>query len=156
MMCGKNAETSKKAFIAICMVVVSIGILLLAFQIPDSQRAEMSGARLLPVIVAALLVVLSLLQGIAVLTGHDGQQGQTDRISYQRWIVVIGLLVAYACVLESIGFVLATFFLVLLLASLFGMTGMRVMLVFSGTLTITVWLLFTKLFGNYLPKGFYF
>lgn len=131
-------KNRQRAFVAACMAALSIGILVLAMQIPDSERIGIPGAGLLPVLVAALLVALSLLQCVASFRGHDRQEAQTDRINYLRWIIVIGLLVAYACVLELIGFIIATFFLVLQLASLLGMTGRGTILVFSGTLTITV------------------
>lgn len=73
-----------------------------------------------------------------------------------RWgkvIYVIALLVAYTCVLDEIGFIIATFALLVLLFKTVDPQSWLVSLTGSALATGAAWLVFVAWLGTQLPAG---
>lgn len=147
-----NPERKAEIATAFTMAATSVLFLALAVQIRDSAGL-LSGARLVPVIVTSLMVVFSVIRCFSVHRTPQEQWSPSSTPDYHKWVIAIFALLIYAGILETAGFLVATFALLVVLAPLFGTRKLLANIIASATITVGIWLLFTKIFGSYLPPG---
>lgn len=146
-------EKRKSLIVGLCMMVSSLVILLFSLHLPSTQRLGITGTGLIPVVVSIGMLILSVINSVSACIAHNESKPRQMPIRYIRWLVGVGLLIVYSLVLEVLGFLISTFGLLLLLVPLFGLTRMKNVFVYSFILTVTIWFLFSKVFGSYLPAG---
>lgn len=136
------------------MVIASSVLLGMSLQIKDAPHMRLSGSSLIPVTVSAAMLVCSIIRCAVSVAIKDKEATQTQTINhnYRRLIIAIILLIAYALVLESIGFIVSSAILLAVLALLFGLINPLKILALSLSVTLGSWLLFAKIFGSYLPS----
>lgn len=150
-------NTGKKQNIAVALsMFAASGILfVLALRLDDSTHLGMTGTRLVPVIATTAMLVFSAARCVMALVQRGGEVSPRDKSNSLRWFVVIVLLILYAVFLEVIGYFVATFILLLIVAPLFGLKNPAVVFGLSLITTTATWLLFTKAFGGYLPTALF-
>lgn len=139
--------------IGLCMLIISIVLVGMSLRIKDAQYMRLSGSRLVPLTVSAAMLVFSVIRCIVSLKtrGTDAKQEQEIKHNYYPWIIAITLLIAFAFVLESIGFIISSMILLAAFSPLFGLTNPLKVLILSLSVSLGSWLIFVKLFGSHLP-----
>lgn len=118
--------------------------------IPDVASAGEPGPRALPMLLGIILAIL----GIALAVSRTAEPApRTDPPTTRTAIVTVVLLLAYAFLLDKIGFLSAT--TGLMLVAMAGVLGMRrwvFMAVFAVAFAAGTWLVFSTLLGIPLPR----
>ena len=112
------------------------------------------GPGLLPFLLGMIFFILSSVRLVTVIKSREAEESRQDKEKTERWriiLIVIALLI-WAFVLESLGFIIATFILMILLYHAAGFTKWY-MAVFWGLITVFVtYFVFTYL-GVRFPPG---
>ena len=112
------------------------------------------GPGLLPFLLGLIFLILSSVRLVTVIKSREAEESRQDKEKTERWriiLIVIALLI-WAFVLESLGFIIATFILMILLYHAAGFTKWY-MAVFWGLITVFVtYFVFTYL-GVRFPPG---
>lgn len=109
----------------------------------------------LPAVVFGCMVFLGVLRLITGLRmPKTGEKGTTLMIPQKTWITAI-LILLYALLLKSVGFVITSF--IYLLCQMYvlqdGKRNWKMMIVISVVCSIGIYLLFSKVFSVMLPRG---
>ena len=133
--------------------VVAAGALLLVAtrRLPEALMGDPAGPSLLPTFLAWALIGLG-----ALVAARPGPALPPGRRLWQggwRLTAVSTLLVAYAVLLEPLGYLVATGAVLLALLALYNPGRWRVNAPVAGGFTLASWYLFHKLLGVFVPKG---
>lgn len=139
--------------VGICMALFSAVLLYAALQIKDSLRLGMAGTKLIPVAISSLMLACSLIRCVASFFDNEKKDIFIEVPDYRKWLLTILLLFTYAFILETVGFIIATVVLLAALSPLFGLTNPSKIIALSLIVPFSAWILFSKIFGNYLPYG---
>jgi putative tricarboxylic transport membrane protein len=105
----------------------------------------------------AVLTVLSLILFIAPGKSKErfhGLRQLWEGRQTKKVFMILALLVAYMFLLTPIGFLFATFFLLLFLFRVQGSYTLRKVTLFAALATIVSFIIFDQLLGVQLPRGF--
>lgn len=117
-------------------------------QIPFSY--EPVGPKAFPIVLSIILAALSL-----VLIFRPGENGHwPNKALLAKLLQVLGTLVVYAILFTKLGFIITTFFAVLILARLFDATWRKALLA-SFLMVLVSYFLFTQGLGISLPDGYW-
>lgn len=117
-------------------------------QIPFSY--EPVGPKAFPIVLSIILAALSL-----VLILRPGENGHwPNKALLAKLLQVLGTLVVYAILFTKLGFIITTFFAVLILARLFDATWRKALLA-SFLMVLVSYFLFTQGLGISLPDGYW-
>ncbi|MBZ9537489.1 tripartite tricarboxylate transporter TctB family protein [Modicisalibacter tunisiensis] len=117
-------------------------------QVPFSY--EPVGPKAFPIILSVVLAALSL-----VLVFRPGENGHwPNKALCLKLLAVLGVLLVYALLFTRLGFLVTTFFTVLVLARLFEATWLKA-LAAAVLMALGSYLLFTQGLGISLPGGYW-
>ena len=148
--------------------IVLVFLLLSAFVIYQANTFEQTliqddyvGASFFPELLAWMTAGLALFLGWLNFRGKMDDDGRTLADLFPRRmllaVVGLGLVVAYALLLESLGFILATIALNAALLPLFGVRSSLALALFPVIVSLSVYVVFYKTLIVPLPEGlFYF
>ena len=115
------------------------------------------GPGLMPFLVGLFLLLISLYALIRSLLRRSGREETSNRegskIHFRKIGLVLLLLLAYALLLEKIGYLITAFLILVFLFRSAGSTGWRFVLIISGVTTLVTYAFFTY-FGLRFPAGF--
>lgn len=116
----------------------------------------MPGSGFMPLITGILMCVFSALR---FLQAHLKKSGKVEKIwaniRFGKLIFVLLMLLIYALLLEKLGFILCTFFLILILIRFVGPRTWLTSLLGAGIASIISYLLFETWLKTQLPKGIF-
>ena len=129
-------------------VLAALGVLALveAVRIRDAW----SGARLMPVVVGAALVILG---GAHVVSPVVAAVEWPDAPGWRRVGLVLGGLILYVIAMPWLGFLLATALFVLLVVRALGQYTWTMTLVLTAAVAAGSWVVFKHWLGMPLPSG---
>jgi putative tricarboxylic transport membrane protein len=137
-------------------LLVSCGLLLWQVLVINGEGFAPAGPRFFPLLVVTLLTVLSaiyVLQQVRALTGG------TEPLPAERFghmpaaALLVGLLVVYAFLLPTAGYVVTTVPFFVATARVLGSRHLSRDVVVGIALSLVVYLGFTRLLGVFLPQG---
>jgi len=120
--------------------------------IPEIASEGEPGPRALPILLGIILAILGVALAISRPAG-PAPHAQADQPGARTALATFALLLAYAFLLDKIGFISAT--AALMLAAMAGVLGMRrwaFMAVFAVAFATGTWLIFNTLLGIPLPR----
>jgi len=135
----------------IIWIVFSI-IVLIQSWILDIGNLHSPGVGFLPFYAAALLGVCSIISLIHSCRGIG--EPMKENLITKRAGLVLTILLIYAAVLTTIGFVLGTFLLLIILFRIVEPASWKIWLLGPFLTVAAAYILFVILLGNPLPKGF--
>ncbi len=137
---------------------LGIGVCFMAYRLKLGSLRE-PGAGLIPFGVASLLGFMSLglvLQGfIQMIRAQTEVQVVFQRIAWHRLAILVCALLAYGFALETLGFHLCTFLLMMLLLGVADLRGLLRTLAVSFLTVVCVYLIFEVWLGCPFPRGFF-
>jgi len=148
--------------------IVAVFLLLSAFVLYQANNFEQTliqddyvGAAFFPELLAWMTAGLALVLGRLNFRGKMDDDGRRLADLFPRRmllaVVGLGLVVAYALLLEPLGFILATIALNAALLPLFGVRSSLVLALFPVIVSLSVYVVFYKILIVPLPEGlFYF
>ena len=114
------------------------------------------GPGLMPFLVGLFLLLISLYALIRSLLRRSGREKtlnrEESRIYFRKIGLVLLLLLAYALLLEKIGYLITAFLMLVFLFRSAGSTGWRFVLIISSVTTLVTYVFFTYL-GLRFPPG---
>ncbi|MGE0225577.1 MAG: tripartite tricarboxylate transporter TctB family protein [Acetobacteraceae bacterium] len=130
----------------------------LAYEAMDLGLGEPSdpGSGYIQFWTACIMGVLGLIQLVQSMLPGGDKTSLGSVFAGLRWgkvLYVVGLLVAYAAVLQTLGFVLTTFILLLILFKTVEPQGWGVSLIGSAVTTLVAWAVFVAWLGTQMPSG---
>jgi len=136
----------------------SVAILVAVTAIPGRGGYGLSGPRLIPLLVGIALVVLSVLFLLRTVVRPDAGLGErgADEDEATHWPTparLAGALVAYALLLEPLGYVVATALFFAPVAALLGSRAIVRDAIVGVVLAVVLFAAFTQLLGVSLPAG---
>jgi putative tricarboxylic transport membrane protein len=131
------------------LLVFSVWFGILAWRLPTSFFSDPVGSRLFPLGVAVFLAPLAL---YLLLRPSPVDSSWPDRATWPSLAVALVTLVAYAWMLEPLGFIMATVISFQLLALVFQAPFWKGLLA-SVLTTLVLFVLFGQLLELYLPPG---
>lgn len=152
---ASNTE-KRELFTGCCMLLSSAVAFYFANRLPDSRVVSVGGTGLVPFVTTSAMLLFSLLKCLSALAGSHGDAANPNALNPLRSAAIVGLVALYALCLETAGFPLASFLLLLLSAPLFGLRRLKVAIAYSAGVSLAAWILFSKIFASYLPSGTFF
>jgi len=111
----------------------------------------------MPFLVGLFLLLISLYALVRLLLERSDREGTSARegnvIHFRKTGLVLLLLIAYALLLEKIGYLITAFLILVFLFRSAGSKGWRFVLIISGVTTLVTYFFFTYL-GLRFPAGF--
>ena len=141
--------------VGIAFLLVGLGYLYLTMQIPRKQFID---AAFVPYVLAAIMCVLGVLQLLEVRKISDSASSQAqDTSDYRTVWKTLGLIVAYAALMEPVGFPVMTvvylFAQFIVLTPLDKKVNYPMYLVIAVLTSIIVYAIFRQAFDMLLPVG---
>lgn len=142
-----------------CLLVLAAVWLWLVFEhIPDARQPGEPGPRAFPVLLGIVLLLLAGFMTVsAYVPSASRRSDETDRATRREGIIAaatFGLLIAYAFLLEKLGFLIATPVVVALaMAGILRMRNWLFIGAIAGGLTAVCWAFFVWLLKAPLPHG---
>jgi putative tricarboxylic transport membrane protein len=143
-------------------VALSVGLLLLggvllwqALIVPG-EVSDASGPKFMPVVVAVLWLVLSAAYALTHVRNAIRGEASDDVTKFDHIPqvgMVMAILVAYAYILQPVGYLLATTALVWATSRVMGSRSWLRDLIVAIGLTVVVYFVFSRALGIYLPPG---
>ena len=107
-----------------------------------------------PKFIAVVLMLLGAAQTImAVSAGVEAPKFNVEKKAATLFVSAVAVTAAYVALLPTVGFILLTPVLMLIMMYLFGAREYLKMIIIAVVTTIVVWLLFTEVFMIFLPVG---
>jgi putative tricarboxylic transport membrane protein len=104
-----------------------------------------------PFLSGAVILVLSL---VILFRGFAGRTGSRQGFGeIRRPAMLVGVLIVFVVLLESLGFILASLIAIVLVLRIMGLRSWRVLLISAFAFSIGTFLLFDRLLGIPLPAG---
>lgn len=134
------------------------GFVLLVFstQIRTVSGAGVASPRLIPLCASGLMLLFGCLNMIRTVI-QNTKKGMTSNPGTMQGItvrvLVVGLLLAYTLLYEPLGYPIATLILLVALGYVYGLRKPVGLIALALITTASTWLVFSKLFGSYLPLG---
>lgn len=142
--------------IAGTMLASSAVVLFISLHIHESNLLH-SGTRILPVTASLLMLIFSCIRCLFTLQFFRQLKFSTPSPSKSfKLFIITALLVVYSQFLETAGFPIATVLLLIAFVPLLDIKKPSAILALSVGVTISIWILFTVIFGGYLPSGYFF
>lgn len=140
------------------LVALSGIYLMMSFQIKLTNIDRIVGSRLFPQICGVLILILSFYLMINSVRTAKFAQGETEKKSYKKTVLVVSCYAAYIYLMDKIGFAAASvlyLFSQMVLMGKLPVTKKNVLLysAISVLASVAVYLLFNKLFMLMLPKA---
>ena len=135
--------------------LVSVGACVKAYQL-GMGSANSPGPGFIPFGIAALLGVMSIYlcaRGIVQVAGGHKEKPVFRQVAWKKAMLVLVILVGYGAFFNFLGFLVATFVLMMLLLSVVGRQKISLSLVVSLVTAGCAHLLFVVLFNLPLPRG---
>ena len=141
--------------VGIAFLLVGLGYLYLTAMIPRKQFID---AAFVPYVLAAIMCVLGVLQLLEVRKINDGESSATqDTSDYRTVWKTLGLIVAYAALMEPVGFPVMTvvylFAQFIVLTPLDKKVNYPMYLIIAVLTSTVVYLTFRQAFDMLLPVG---
>jgi len=141
---------------AVGLIVFGLVYGTLSWWLPERSLPNTPGPSFFPLVVTAVLLALSaalLLQGLALPREAAAPAAAARKTDTHAALLALGALLAYAVLLPTLGFVLATvpFFAVLMV--LYGERRPLAVLVGAIVVTAALYGIFRHGFGVFLPRG---
>ena len=134
--------------------VFSIAYTIAAWELPSAAIGNPMAPKYFPLVVGAMAIIFSvalLIRGVK--KGSVAKKAKTSDKGY--WILIAGLMVlclAYAAILEKIGFIISTIlFLGAMLFLVNGVKGWKTNILTALCFTLGIWYIFEKVFMITLP-----
>lgn len=147
----------RKHHLIVSTVGFSIGLFIVLYSLQyDLGTAEMPGSGFMPFLTG---ILMSSFTSITLLQAYFDKTGKVEKIwaniqFYKLLFVVVGLLI-YVLLLEKIGFVICTFFLLLVFIRFVGPQSWLASFLGAGLTSIISYLLFETCLKTELPKGIF-
>ena len=107
-----------------------------------------------PKFIAVVLGILGLAQtAMALSSGVEAPKFNVDKKAATLFIAAVAAVVVYVMLVTTVGFVLLTPILMVVMMYLFGERHFGKMALIAVVTTAVVWLLFTEVFMIFLPAG---
>ena len=107
----------------------------------------------MPLLLGVGMVGLSSFLTVQAFLGKGDAQNVTFNISWPRFFVLIGVCLLYAILLNTLGYLIATFLFLLAVFKIAGLEGIRFPLILSLICSVAFYLLFKVALGVMLPAG---
>ena len=142
----------------VLVLLAGVWLWLVDNYIPEIASEGEPGPRALPFLLGIILAILGIALATQKYVGRvppstSDRDAQADPPTTRTALVTFGLLLAYAFLLDTMGFITAT--AALMLAAMAGVLGMRrwvFMAVFAAAFAAGTWLVFNTLLGIPLPR----
>ena len=110
-----------------------------------------------PKFISVVLMILGAAQTImAVSAGVEAPKFNVEKKAATLFLSAVIVTAVYVALLPTVGFVLLTPVLMLIMMYLFGAREYLRMIIIAVVTTIVVWLLFTDVFMIFLPQGWFY
>lgn len=125
-----------------------------AFRLPMGEMKD-PGAGFFPLMVALVLGLLAVIAFFYAFRARTGAREASSLERFRWWnlVVILAALVAYALTLETAGFLINTFWFMLLLLKVIGPEGWPKALLASLITAVVSELFFNVLLGAQIPTG---
>ena len=149
-----GTSNRKELFVGLVMALASIIALILSTMLPDVQVLNVGGSKLVPLICTIAMLGFSLWQCVyALFVSNAPISEKFESMKGKRIVAVLIVVLAFSFLLESIGFVASAIGLLIITTPLFGMSKLKVIIIYAIGVSLVTWLLFTKIFSSYFPIG---
>lgn len=143
---------------ALLILMFSIAYGVLTFQIPLTFLAEqeMFNSRTMPMALAVIGIVISLLIIILPTVDEAGKPSireVTNGMEFKKAFALIGIMIAYGLIMKWVGFLLASVIFLMAGFRILGETRKRVMIIASIPLVFVLWVIMSLLLGVYIAPG---
>lgn len=128
-----------------------IAYLAVGLSMPSAALGDPLGAKAFPLVLGGLMTALGL--SLVLFPVHDGGGPEGGVVRLRTMATLTGLLALYGYSLPHAGYPLATFLFLLITARLLGERSWTLGLALSAGLSLTVYLLFSRLLDVPLPLG---
>ena len=134
------------------IVFIALGVALFFYSrtLTSSSAGTTIGPQELPLFLAVALIITAVINLVAALRGKSPEKKE-EGLEYRKFLIILGLLLAYALLLEPLGYVISTF--------LFLMAGFQIMerggyvksALIAGAFSGGIYLLYVKVALGVLP-----
>jgi putative tricarboxylic transport membrane protein len=137
-------------------LLLLVGVLLWQALIIPGEVSDAAGPKLMPVVVAVLWLVLSAVYAATHLRDALRSEASEDVTRFDRIpqvVLIMAILIAYAYLLQPVGYLITTILLVWSTSRVMGSRSWLRDLIVAVGLTAVVYLVFSRALGIYLPPG---
>lgn len=143
---------------ALIMMMVSIAYGIGAFSIPLTFLAEqeMFNSRTMPIALAVVGAIISLLILILPTVDPDGKptlREVTHGMDWKKSNMLLVSMIIYGLVMKWIGFILASIIFLIIGFRILGETRKKILLIASIPLVCVLWVIMSLLLGVYIAPG---
>jgi len=144
------------------IVLFTVGwiYLILAFQIPKTILAVPIDANVFPIGLGIIIIILSVIlfiQNLGILKETDQKKREDSKDKRkENWkglILVVGACFLYPILLPHLGFIILTFFFIMLISRYLGFRKWGINASISLGVSVGFYLVFTRLLFISLPRG---
>ena len=148
----------KKPFseLVIGLACIALGICVF-FAAGNLQKVRLGiGPGGFPKFISVVLMILGAVQTITALSmGVEAPKFNVEKKAATLFVSAVIVTAVYVALLPTVGFVLLTPVLMMIMMYLFGAREYVKMIIIAVITTIIVWLLFTEVFMIFLPEGWF-
>jgi hypothetical protein len=112
------------------------------------------GAGFFPAVLAGLLAVAALLASLEALRETERVMAQGSRLTWTKIVLTVGSLLAFAFLLETLGYLMTTFLFVVFLLRAVERKGWGLAVAVGFSASFVSYVVFGLLLGTPLPAGF--
>jgi putative tricarboxylic transport membrane protein len=143
-------QNKRDVIASVFLIVIGIAVIIWAFRLQVGTLLRPL-AGFFPLLVGSALIALSL---VLLFRGWIGQ-GPAPRPYgvWQRPVIMLAALAVYAVLLEPLGYVLSTVFIAAVTLRILRVISWKMIILSSVILSVSVYVLFTRLLGVELPAG---
>lgn len=149
----QNSKTDIIA--AICLLLLSFFVLWISRSFPSSKTGI--GVSAFPKLLAGLLIIFSIVIIVQAIKNSSFSKKEPIFEGFKKGhvliIAVIIILIIYIQMLETLGFILSSFLLLITLMFIFGERRKIILLVVPLLFSVVLYLVFSKMAMVFLPEG---
>ena len=148
----KKKKPFSELIIGLGCIALGVAVFIMA---GDLQTVRLGiGPAGFPKFIAVVLGILGLAQtAMALSSGVEAPKFNVDKKAATLFIAAVAAVVVYVMLVTTVGFVLLTPILMVVMMYLFGERHFGKMALIAVVTTAVVWLLFTEVFMIFLPAG---
>ncbi|MBQ7785807.1 MAG: tripartite tricarboxylate transporter TctB family protein [Clostridia bacterium] len=148
----KKKKPFSELVIGLGCIALGVAVFIMA---GDLQKVRLGiGPAGFPKFISVVLGILGLAQTVMALSsGVEAPKFDVDKKAATLFIAAVAAVVVYVMLVTTVGFVLLTPILMVVMMYLFGERHFGKMAVIAIVTTAIVWLLFTEVFMIFLPAG---
>ncbi|MBS6645806.1 MAG: tripartite tricarboxylate transporter TctB family protein [Clostridiaceae bacterium] len=156
---NKTFEDLKEFIAGLGLIVFAGFYLLYSFQIKSTLNNGMGGSKFFPWVIGSLILGLGLIQtvkSLIILARTKEKSVKKAGINVKNVVLTFVYFGAYACLMQTIGFLIGTFFYLIGMIHLLSPKGTRSfpkIILIAAVADLVIYLMFTRCFGVILPMG---